>query len=65
MAGASLCAMNDHDHRALLELQRAARQFLDQLNAMFPPEEAAMILRAMAESVQGRESASDRHSHSH
>ena len=46
--------MDDEDIRDLLELQRAARQFLDQLNAMFPPEEAAMILRAMAESIDGR-----------
>jgi hypothetical protein len=44
--------MNDYDHRALLELQQAARRFLAQLTSMSPLEEAAMILRAMAESLE-------------
>jgi len=42
---------SDRNHRDLLELQRVTGDFLAQLRAMFTFEEAALLVRAMAESL--------------
>ena len=48
------CAgMDEQDIIDLLELQRLTRELLDHLTAMFPPEEAADLLRVMAGRAPG------------
>jgi hypothetical protein len=44
--------VNDHDFLELLELQRLTSELLDHLTAMFPLEEAAELLRAMADGLE-------------
>ena len=46
--------MDEHDLIDLLELQRLTRELLDHLTAMFPVEEAAELLRAMADVLEAR-----------
>jgi len=46
--------MDEQDLIELLELQRLTRELLDHLTAMFPVEEAAGLLRAMADGLDGR-----------
>jgi len=44
--------MDAEDLIELLELQRLTRELLDHLTAMFPVEEAAGLLRAMADEME-------------
>ena len=44
--------MDEEDILDLLELQRLTRELLDHLTAMFPIEEAADLLRAMADGLE-------------
>ena len=46
--------MDEQDIINLLELQRLTRELLDHLIAMFPVQEAADLLRAMANGLDGR-----------
>jgi hypothetical protein len=45
-------AMDDQDLLDLLELQRLMRELLDHLTGMFSPDEAADLLRVMADGVE-------------
>ena len=46
--------MDEQDILDLLELQRLTRELLDHLTAMFPVEEAAELLGAMADGLEAR-----------
>jgi hypothetical protein len=46
--------MEEQEIVGLLELQRLTRELLDHLTAMFPVEEAAELLRAMADGLEAR-----------
>ena len=51
-------SVDQQDIIDLLELQRLTRELLDHLTAKFPVQEAADLLRAMANGVDGRNLAS-------
>jgi hypothetical protein len=50
----SACGLDEKDILELLQLKRFQGELMDQLLAMFPPEEAADLLRAMADGCEDR-----------